>query len=80
MPLQHLEFLAVFEADDVVGLNRLIDRHGGPQRFTTALLRFLWLASGLERGIHGADQGRKVDDLHDILRDVGGDDIAGQVD
>jgi hypothetical protein len=80
MPLEHLQLFAIFQANDEIRLDGLLDHHGGLQRFTSALLRFRGLTGAGEGLVDGADQGRKVDDLDDILRDVGGDDLGGQFD
>ena len=76
MALQHLQFLAVFQADDIVREHGFFRRHG---RFgALCLLR------------SGPDIGKRVENLVDqirnvprrgrIIADMGGDDFRGQFD
>ena len=59
MPLEHLQLLPVLQADDVIGVNRLLDRNS---RFQVSsgfglFLRLPEVGQGL---VDGADQRRKV--------------------
>ena len=78
MPLQHLQLLAVFEADQVVGRHRLLDRH--------RRLEFGGRGNGLDGGsgidqavVDGLDDFRDFVDRYLIVRQVGGDDLSGEI-
>src|SRR3546814_2176551 len=49
---QHLQFLPVFEADDIVGLDRGADRNGGLQFFRCS---FGGRAEARQRGVNAPD-------------------------
>src|SRR4051794_6489879 len=51
MPLEHLQLLAVLEADDVIRHHRLLDRHGGGE-----LLRLLLFLLPALRGQRAVNQ------------------------
>src|SRR5690606_24024527 len=74
--LQHLQLLTVLETDDVVVLNRLVDRHRG----LGPLLRLgrLRLAEPFEGMMDGPDQVRDGVDRHIVAADVGGDDFRAE--
>ena len=80
MPLEHLQLLAVLEADDMVGLNRLLDRHRRLQRLAGGFLLPLGLSRRLEGLVDSADQRRKLGNRDDVPGEVGGDDLRGQFD
>src|SRR5262249_15895718 len=73
--LQRLVLLAVFQADQVVGRDRLLDRHG----------RLLRLGRRGDRGadagqgaVDGLDHRRDVRSLDGVVRDVGGGNVRRQ--
>src|SRR3974390_1545913 len=76
--LERFELLAVFEADDVVGRDRALDRHCGLGR----LRRRLAVAARhpRERRVHLADQRRQVAGRDAVVADIGRDDLGGQRD
>ena len=70
MPLEHLQFFSVFEADNVFRRDRLFDRNGGleiSQRFSMCLR----LNIGFQRLINVADQGWQVGRMNGVFRDIG---------
>lgn len=79
MPFEHLQLLPVFQADDVIGVDRLLDRNGGFQVSDRLglLLRLPEVSQGL---VDGADQRRKVRNGDDIPAHIGGHELAGQCD
>ena len=76
MPLEHLEFLAVFQADDEIMLDRLLDRHR--RRWCCGGRLRLGLARGAQRLKHAGDQGGNITHRHSIVADERGDDLRGQ--
>ncbi len=77
MPLEHLQLLAVFQADDVIVLYRRTHRNGGfGQRFC---LRFGRLQPG-ERSIDVGDQCGQVAHGDAVVADMGSDDIRSEGD
>src|SRR6185369_16254385 len=75
MPLQHLQLLAVLEADDVVRRDRLLDRHRRIRPFR----HWLGGATGSgERVIDIADQGRQLRHGDRVVRQMGGQDVSHQ--
>ncbi len=72
--LQHQDFLAIFQADDEVGLYRRSSRDG----------RLLWPhrlcfhARATERGVNSADQSGEVDHCDRVIRHVRRDDVRGE--
>ncbi len=79
MPLEHLQFLPVLQADDVVGGDRLPDRHGG-LLIGGGFGDLLRQAKHLQRLMDRADQRRKVGRLNDVPRHIRRHDLAGQFD
>ena len=76
MPLEHLEFLAVFQADDEILLDRLLDRHRRHRCIGGLLgLGLTHSAQGLK---HASDQGRNITHRYGIVADKRADDLGGQ--
>ena len=74
MALQHLELLAVFETDDVVGENRFLDRNGGLR-----LLGLARLASNAgQRPEHVLDQAGQRVGIDRIVGDMRRNDLRSQ--
>ena len=79
MPLQHLQLFSIFEADDIIGGDGLLDRYSRLQ-FRRHFSRRLRLNSEFQRLVNSADQRRQIGWLHRIFGYEGGNDLAGQGD
>ncbi len=73
VPLQHLQLLAVLEADDVVGCHRAADRH---RRLRRLGLRLAGAAlQPAQRLVHGADDLGNLRGRQFIIADIGGNNL-----
>jgi hypothetical protein len=71
--LEHLQLLAVLEADDEIGRHRSADRHRGLGRLRAAAA----LVEVAQGGVNRVDHAWKIGGRQRIVPDVGGDDLAG---
>jgi hypothetical protein len=78
MTLERFEFLAVLQADDVIGRDRPFHRHRRLQRLGGRILA----AGGYpqQRRMHLIDQGRDFARGHRIIADESGDDTGSEFD
>ena len=77
MPLQHLQLLAVFQTDQIVGLHRCTDGNLG-LKLDLGLGRLT--AQTRKGAVNVLDQLRQVVDRHAVVADVGGHNIGSEGD
>ena len=75
MPFQHLEFLTVLKANDVIWVDRFLDRNGGLWAFCWCCRNVPDISQGI---VHLVDQLRQISHCHRIVRNMGRDDLRRQ--
>ena len=79
VPLERAELLAVLQANDVVGGQGLLDRHGGHERGRRGRLD-LTLGQGLDGGVDRRDEVGKIGRAHRVVADIGGNEVGHDLD
>src|SRR3546814_15757806 len=73
MPLKHLQLLSVFQADNVVWLDRSADGDGRLLLY----FRRCWRTRKLrESGMHIMDKQRQIGDRNTVIRPMGRNDVG----